>query len=344
MSTPIRPISEIYTDGRIKRHPSLSKHKPPLPPRTQELRAVIEENDQRPSTASRPALPPRETETAADFYNSPTNSKRRDKSNGDSTDEKKKSMSLFRMSMAFINRDGSQENTSDEKDVNVLVSPPELPPRPSVPRSLQKYKRWNRRSAVSPADKALPSLPPPIILGKGSNKFYRKFDVWFAKKCPKVYPYRYALYVGLGLFLLGLLVIIICAGAGAFAKNHGGQGDSSGKGGNGDVGTGGLGLSGSGDGTYYDPGIGTGSCGTLHTGDEFVAALNAPQYGSFANPNDSPVCGKCVQVTGPKGTVKVKIVDKCPVCKNGDIDLSPAAFDKIADEAAGRVTVTWKGC
>ncbi|CAG8642896.1 7532_t:CDS:2 [Paraglomus brasilianum] len=339
MSTPIRPISDIYTDGRIKKHPSLSKQKPSLPPRTQKVRAVIEENDQRPSVASPPALPPRETKTAADFYNSSAKSK------SDLTEKKKKRTSLFRISMAFMNRDGSQKNDSDEKDVNVLSSstpPPALPPRPSVPRSLQKYKRWNRLSSVSPADKALPSLPPPIILGKGSDKFYRKFDILFAKKFPKVYIYRHALYVGFGLFLLGLLVIIICAGAGLFAQDHGGKGANSS--GNGDVGTGGLGLSGSGDGTYYDPGIGTGSCGTLHTGDELVAALNAPQYGTFANPNDSPVCGKCVEVTGPKGTVKVKIVDKCPVCKNGDIDLSPAAFDKIADEAVGRVPVTWKGC
>ncbi|CAG8494706.1 11211_t:CDS:2, partial [Paraglomus occultum] len=344
MSTPVRPISDIYTGGRIKRHPSLLKSKPPLPPRTQELRTVIEENDQQPSTASRPALPPRETKTAADFYNSPAKSKSRDKRTDDSTVKKKKRTSLFRMSMTFINGDGSQKNTSDEKDDNVLIPPPELPPRPSVPRSLQKYKRWNRRSSVSPADKALPNLPPPIILGKGSNKFYRKFDAWFAKKCPKVYIYRHALYVGLGLFLLGLFVIIICAAAGSFAKDHENKGaNSSGKGGDGDVGTGGLDLTGSGDGTYYDPGIGTGSCGTLHTADEMVAALNAPQYGNYANPNDSPVCGKCVQVTGPKGTVKVKIVDKCPVCKNGDIDLSPAAFDKIADEAVGRVPVTWKG-
>src|SRR6185437_3257810 len=165
---------------------------------------------------------------------------------------KKKRTSLFRISMAFMNRDGSQKNDSDEKDVNVLSSstpPPALPPRPSVPRSLQKYKRWNRLSSVSPADKALPSLPPPIILGKGSDKFYRKFDILFAKKFPKVYIYRHALYVGFGLFLLGLLVIIICAGAGLFAQDHGGKGANSS--GNGDVGTGGLGLSGSGDGTYY---------------------------------------------------------------------------------------------
>ncbi|RKP13781.1 RlpA-like double-psi beta-barrel-protein domain-containing protein-containing protein, partial [Piptocephalis cylindrospora] len=97
-----------------------------------------------------------------------------------------------------------------------------------------------------------------------------------------------------------------------------------------------------GDGTYYSPGQGLGSCGETHQDTEMVAALNAPQYGSFANPNASPVCGACVVVTGPKGTVKVKIVDRCPVCKSGDLDLSPAAFNRIADPAQGRVRVTWK--
>ncbi|KAJ1955122.1 hypothetical protein GGI12_005633, partial [Dipsacomyces acuminosporus] len=31
-----------------------------------------------------------------------------------------------------------------------------------------------------------------------------------------------------------------------------------------------------GDGTYYDPGVGLGSCGKLHKGTELIAALNAP--------------------------------------------------------------------
>ncbi|CAI2173360.1 5311_t:CDS:2 [Funneliformis geosporum] len=103
-------------------------------------------------------------------------------------------------------------------------------------------------------------------------------------------------------------------------------------------------MTGKGDGTYYDPGVGIGSCGWQNYDSEFVAALNAPQYGKFANPGDSPICGKCIKVTGPKGSVKVKLVDKCPICKRGDIDMSSKAFEKIADLDDGRVKITWEGC
>lgn len=59
------------------------------------------------------------------------------------------------------------------------------------------------------------------------------------------------------------------------------------------------------------------------------------------NPNKNPLCGKYITAKGPKGTVRVKIVDTCPPCKSGDLDLSIAAFGKIADYAAGRVPITW---
>ncbi|POG80013.1 hypothetical protein GLOIN_2v1520644 [Rhizophagus irregularis DAOM 181602=DAOM 197198] len=52
----------------------------------------------------------------------------------------------------------------------------------------------------------------------------------------------------------------------------------------------------------------------------------------------------CVKITGPKGIVKVKIMDKCPICKFGDIDLSPAAFNVIGDESQGRILIRWEGC
>ncbi|KAJ1963820.1 hypothetical protein GGI12_001814, partial [Dipsacomyces acuminosporus] len=76
-------------------------------------------------------------------------------------------------------------------------------------------------------------------------------------------------------------------------------------------------------------------------GTELIAALNAPQYGNTPNPNNAPVCGKCALVKGPKGQVKVKITDRCPACKHGDLDLSPSAFDRIGNRAAGRIKISW---
>lgn len=56
---------------------------------------------------------------------------------------------------------------------------------------------------------------------------------------------------------------------------------------------------------------------------------------------NSQVCGTCVDVAGPKGTVTVRIVDLCPECKSGDLNLSEQAFTMIADRAAGRVRISW---
>jgi expansin (peptidoglycan-binding protein) len=47
-------------------------------------------------------------------------------------------------------------------------------------------------------------------------------------------------------------------------------------------------------------------------------------------------------VTGPNGSVRIRIVDQCPECPHGNLDFSPEAFDKIADRTAGRVPITWQ--
>ncbi|CAG8487866.1 9672_t:CDS:2 [Paraglomus occultum] len=89
-----------------------------------------------------------------------------------------------------------------------------------------------------------------------------------------------------------------------------------------------------GQGTFYN--VGLGACGQTNSDDEYVAALNVAQWGSPPNPNKAPFCGKKATISGPSGTVTVTIVDLCKSCKNGDMDLSPAAFSKIADLSEGR--------
>jgi len=90
-----------------------------------------------------------------------------------------------------------------------------------------------------------------------------------------------------------------------------------------------------GEGTYYDA-DGTGNCSfDASPGDLMVAALNAPDYQSAA------LCGACVEVTGPNGSVTVRIVDQCPGCAHGDLDLSPEAFQRLAPLSAGRIPITW---
>jgi expansin (peptidoglycan-binding protein) len=90
-----------------------------------------------------------------------------------------------------------------------------------------------------------------------------------------------------------------------------------------------------GEGTFYAA-DGSGNCSFDPTGDRMVAAMNHEEYAGSA------VCGACVHVVGPSGEVTVRIVDQCPECKVGDIDLSPEAFSLFADKALGRVAIHWK--
>jgi hypothetical protein len=66
------------------------------------------------------------------------------------------------------------------------------------------------------------------------------------------------------------------------------------------------------------------------------------------NPNNNPFCFRKIRATrhreGVSGNVSVDVtvVDRCTGCKVYDLDFSPSAFDKMADEALGRVDVTWE--
>ena len=90
-----------------------------------------------------------------------------------------------------------------------------------------------------------------------------------------------------------------------------------------------------GEGTFYDA-DGTGNCSFDRSPDDrMVAALNAPDYARAA------WCGACLAVKGPMGDVVVRVVDQCPGCKHGDLDLSREAFAAIAPLSAGRVAIAW---
>jgi expansin (peptidoglycan-binding protein) len=88
--------------------------------------------------------------------------------------------------------------------------------------------------------------------------------------------------------------------------------------------------------TYYAA-DGGGSCGFDPSPNDLdVAAFDAADFAGSAT------CGACVRVTGPKGVVTVRIVDQCPECERGHLDLSKQAFAKIADVAAGHVEVSFQ--
>jgi len=86
---------------------------------------------------------------------------------------------------------------------------------------------------------------------------------------------------------------------------------------------------------YYATGDGACMFGPS-PGDLMVSAMNAEEY------DNANICGAYVHVTGPKGAVTVRIVDLCPECKAGHLDLSREAFAIIADLPLGIVPITWQ--
>ncbi|MEZ4225593.1 MAG: expansin EXLX1 family cellulose-binding protein [Polyangiaceae bacterium] len=93
----------------------------------------------------------------------------------------------------------------------------------------------------------------------------------------------------------------------------------------------------SGEATYYTFADGSGNCSFDPTPqDLMVGAMNHTDYQASA------ACGACATLQGPQGQVTVRIVDRCPECPQGDIDLSPEAFAKIADISKGRVPISWQ--
>lgn len=89
--------------------------------------------------------------------------------------------------------------------------------------------------------------------------------------------------------------------------------------------------------TYYNEADGGGACSfDPIPGDLLVGAMNVVDYQSAA------ACGTCAAIDGPDGSVTVRIVDLCPGCGEGHIDLSPEAFSQIAALELGVVETTWR--
>ncbi len=95
-------------------------------------------------------------------------------------------------------------------------------------------------------------------------------------------------------------------------------------------------LGAGGSATWYDY-SGQGACGlgALDPG-ELVTAVALPDWAGSA------MCGRCLEVEGPLATITVKVVDRCPECGPGHVDLDDQAFAAIADPGLGHVPVAWR--
>ncbi|KAI9004892.1 RlpA-like double-psi beta-barrel-protein domain-containing protein-containing protein [Phycomyces nitens] len=96
----------------------------------------------------------------------------------------------------------------------------------------------------------------------------------------------------------------------------------------------------SGSGTYYN--VGPGSCGETNSDTEMVVAVNIGQMDNGPNPNNNPHCQKMVSIKGARGVVKARVVDTCPGCSEGGLDMSPALFQRVCgDLGRGRCDIEW---
>ncbi|MEU7839557.1 expansin EXLX1 family cellulose-binding protein [Micromonospora sp. NPDC049114] len=93
----------------------------------------------------------------------------------------------------------------------------------------------------------------------------------------------------------------------------------------------------SGKATFYDSKGTGGNCSNpAAPANRLYVALGPSEYAAGA------ACGGFLDVTGPKGTVRVLIMDQCPECEPGHLDLSREAFARIADPVQGLVQVTYR--
>ena len=88
--------------------------------------------------------------------------------------------------------------------------------------------------------------------------------------------------------------------------------------------------------TYYDLDGTKGNCSFPPPADDLYVALGPNEYAAAAP------CGGYLDVTGPKGKVRVKVFDSCPECGTGHLDLSRTAFKRIGNEIDGIIPITYK--
>ncbi|KAI0317824.1 RlpA-like double-psi beta-barrel-protein domain-containing protein-containing protein, partial [Amylostereum chailletii] len=85
--------------------------------------------------------------------------------------------------------------------------------------------------------------------------------------------------------------------------------------------------------TYYATGLG--ACGGYNKDSDFIVALNIEQWDGGSHCNDM------ITMSYGGKTTQAQIVDQCPGCPFGGLDLSPGLFDFFASEDLGVITGQW---
>ncbi|ETN08027.1 hypothetical protein PPTG_12540 [Phytophthora nicotianae INRA-310] len=102
-----------------------------------------------------------------------------------------------------------------------------------------------------------------------------------------------------------------------------------------------------GDGTSYTLGqVSSGNCNfmsAIPSASTNYVALNQAQWDNLAG------CGRCIEVscideqcTAKNKTAVVQVLDRCPECAHGALDLSPTVYKEITGLDPNRLTVRWR--
>ncbi|KAJ5599903.1 hypothetical protein N7450_000970 [Penicillium hetheringtonii] len=97
-----------------------------------------------------------------------------------------------------------------------------------------------------------------------------------------------------------------------------------------------------GDLTYYNPALG--SCGYTNSDSDLICAVSHVLFDAAStgsNPNENPLCGMKLRLRRNGKSVDVKVVDRCVGCKETDLDVTEAVFEKVAELDQGRVLMEW---
>lgn len=99
----------------------------------------------------------------------------------------------------------------------------------------------------------------------------------------------------------------------------------------------------SGDGTFYN--TGSNACGGFDHDSDYIVAVAHGMFDSYpgatGNPNNNPICGKMITAHYQGKSVTCKVTDRCGGCNGGSLDFSPSAFQQLASEDLGRISITW---
>jgi hypothetical protein len=75
-----------------------------------------------------------------------------------------------------------------------------------------------------------------------------------------------------------------------------------------------------------------GACGIQSLASDFVCAIADALYETQTingNPNNNRFCNRQIEITGPLGTSKARIVDRCGSCKNVSNERKPIVLKSV---------------